>query len=56
MESIISAIVGFIAGCGVTFPITVKLMSKKMASSNGRITEQSRIKAGGDVAGGDIKK
>jgi hypothetical protein len=56
MESIISAVVGFIAGLGTGYAISIKVISKRAISGHGRETHQSKIQAGGDVAGGDIKK
>lgn len=56
MDPLLSAIAGAAIGAGVTYAITIKVMTKKTVSGSGRISEQSRINAGGDVAGRDIKK
>lgn len=49
LEAIISAIIGFITG-----GFTIHFFDKR--NSDNTITTQSNIKAGGDVAGRDIKK
>ena len=49
LDAIISAIVGFFAG-----GISVHFFEKR--NSDNTTTTQSNIKAGGDVAGRDIKK
>lgn len=56
LENLISAVIGAILGSGVTYAVTIKMVSKKSMKNNGMIVEQSRINAGGDVAGRDIKK
>jgi hypothetical protein len=56
LDCIISAIVGALVGSGITYAITVNVNSKRSASGKGSITEQSKISAGGDVAGRDITK
>lgn len=56
MESLLSAIAGFLAGLGTGYVVSIKVISRKSTGSHSRATTQSRIEAGGDVAGGDIKK